>query len=135
MRRFVIASLALIACGGAAPAPGSNSADSKSDEARIAKALAGFTPGKPVDCIQQFRPTYSTEAIGDSILYRFNNRLIYLNKTSGRCDNGRRSDALVVRNFGPQLCRGQIIETVDPFVGFANGGCALGDFTPYTKAK
>ena len=135
MRRFVIASLALIARGGAAPAPGSNSAESNSDEARIAKALAGFTPGKPVNCIQQFRPTYSTEAIGDSILYRFNKRLIYLNKTSGRCDNGRRLDALVIRNFGPQLCRGQIIETVDLFVGFQTGACALGDFTPYTKAK
>ncbi len=135
MRRFVIASLALIACGGAAPAPGSNSAGSKNDETRIAKALAGFTPGKPVNCIPQFRPTYSTEAIGDSILYRFNNRLIYLNKTSGRCDNVRRSDALVIRNVGPQLCRGQIIQTVDLFVGIETGSCALGDFTPYTKAK
>lgn len=135
MRRFVIASLALIACGGAAPAPGSNSAESKSDETRIAKALAGFTPGKPVDCISQYRPEYSTETIGDSILYRFNDRLIYRNKTSGRCDNGRTSDTLVVRNFGPRLCRGQIIQTVDLFVGFQTGGCALGDFTPYTKAK
>ncbi len=135
MRRFVIASLALIACGGAAPAPGSNSAESKNDETRIAKALAGFTAGKPVNCIQQFRPTYSTEAIGESILYRFNNRLIYLNKTSGRCDNGRRADTMVIRNFGPQLCRGQIIQTVDLFVGVETGACALGDFTPYTKAK
>ena len=135
MRRFVIASLALIACGGAAPAPGSNSAESNSDEARIAKALVGFTPGKPVNCIQQFRPTYSTEAIGDSILYRFNNRLIYRNKTSGQCDNGHRIDALVLRNFGPQLCRGQIIQTVDTLSGFETGSCVLGDFTPYTKAK
>jgi hypothetical protein len=135
MRRFVIASLALIACGGAAPAPGSNSAESKNDETRIAKALEGFTPGKPVTCISQFRPTYSTETIGDSILYRVNNRLIYRNKTSGRCDNGSGSDALVLRNFGPQLCRGQIIQTVDLVVGFQTGACALGDFTPYTKAK
>lgn len=135
MRRFVIASLVLIACGGAAPAPGSPSTNSKSDEALIAKALDGFTPGKPVNCISQIRPNYSTEAIGDSILYRFNKQLIYRNKTTGGCGNGRLSDTLVVRNFGPQLCRGQIVQTVDLFTRIETGGCALGDFTPYTKAK
>lgn len=135
MRRLLIASLALIACGGAAPASESNSVDPKSDEGRMARALKGLVPGKPVNCISQFRPSYSTQIVGDTILYRVNNRLVYRNETSGGCNATPGSDALIVRNFGSQLCRGNIVRTFHPLSGFETGGCSLGTFTPYTKAK
>ncbi len=135
MRRLLVASLALIACGGAAPAPIANAADSASNEARLAHALKGLTPGKPVNCIAQIRPSYTTEAIGDAILYKINNKLIYRNDTTGGCTAQNRYDALVARNFGTRLCRGNIIRTVDTQSGVEAGGCSLGTFTPYTKAN
>lgn len=135
MRRFVIASLALIACGGAAPAPLPSAPNAASDEARMERALKGLTPGKPVNCIAQIRPNYTTEAIGDVILYKINNKLIYRNDTTGGCSAQNRYDALSVRNFGTRLCRGNIVRTVDTQVGIETGGCSLGTFTPYTKAK
>lgn len=135
MRRLLIASLALIACGGAAPASESAASDPKSDAARMERALKGLVPGKPINCISQFRPSYSTEIIGDTILYKVNRRLIYRNETSGGCNATPGNDALIVRNFGSQLCRGNIIRTFHPISGFETGGCSLGTFTPYTKAK
>ncbi len=135
MRRLMFASLALTACGGAASAITSNPAEPASNEARIERALTGLTPGKPVSCIAQTRPGYTTEAIGDVILYKINKKLIYRNDTTGGCTARNRQDALVVRNFGTQLCSGNIVRTVDPQSGVEAGGCSLGTFTPYTKAN
>lgn len=135
MRRLLIASLALIACGGGASALTSNPADPASNEARMERALKGLTPGKPVNCITQTRPSYTTEAIGDVILYKVNKKLIYRNDTTGGCTAQNRYDALVARNFGTRLCRGNIVNTVDPQSGVQAGGCSLGTFTPYTKSN
>lgn len=135
MRRFLITSLALTACVGAAPASTYNPADPANNEARMGRALKGLTPGKPVNCITQIRPGYTTEAIGDAILYKVNNKRIYRNDTTGGCAPQNRYDALVVRNFGTRLCRGNIVSTVDTQTGVEIGGCSLGTFTPYTKAK
>lgn len=135
MRRLIIASLALIACGGAAPATQTDTTGQTTDEARIARALTGLTPGKAVDCISQIRPGYSTESIGDVILYKVNRRLIYRNNTSGGCSASPGLNTLIVRNYGMQLCRGTIVATVDPQNGVGTGGCSLGSFVPYTKPK
>ncbi len=135
MRRFLIASLAFVACGGAAPAPSPTATDTTRNEARMERALKGLKPGKPVDCIAQLRPRYTTEAIGDAILYKINNKLIYRNDTTGGCAPQNRYDAIIVRNFGARLCRGNIVSTFDTQAGVEIGGCSLGTFTPYTKAK
>jgi hypothetical protein len=126
----MIASLALIACGAAAPAP-----EPIKDQAQLARALQGFTPGKPVTCIPQARAVYSTEVIGDVILFKANRRLIYRNDTVGTCGSSFRGNVLVSQNYESQLCKGLIMQSVDPLARFETGGCALGTFTPYTKAN
>jgi hypothetical protein len=39
--------------------------------------------------------------------------------------------ALVTKNFGPQLCRGDLATVVDNSSGMSVGACSLGDFIPY----
>jgi len=38
---------------------------------------------------------------------------------------------LVTKNFGPQLCRGDLATVVDNSSGMSVGACSLGDFIPY----
>ncbi|OYY68317.1 hypothetical protein [Sphingomonas sp. 28-63-12] len=134
MRIMMLATLLLLT-GGAADAR--NAASKRADEAdaiKVAKALDGLTPGKPQSCISPFPRDYHTQTIGDTILYRVSKNLIYRNEAPG-CHRAETGDALVSVNYGAQLCRGQIIRTVDLFSRTLTGSCALGEFTPYTKAK
>ncbi len=42
-------------------------------------------------------------------------------------------DILVIKRTGSQLCKQDIIRTVDRSFGFTTGVVFLGDFVPYTK--
>jgi hypothetical protein len=42
-------------------------------------------------------------------------------------------DALVTRQFGSQMCRGDIARSADLVAGFQTGSCALGEFIPYRR--
>lgn len=106
-----------------------------SDEIRLAKALDGFTPGKPVNCINQIRANYATEVIGPVILYKANRRLIYRNDTVGSCATATGDDILLSQNYESRLCNGLVIRTVNRNARFETGSCGLGLFTPYTKAR
>lgn len=101
-------------------------------EVKFEKAVAGMTPGKPMSCLRERTPT-SLTAIGDKLLYRASSRLIYVNETTGGCENVARGDTLVTKSFGGGLCRGDIAQTVDLPARIPTGSCALGDFTPYRK--
>ncbi len=102
---------------------------------QLANAIKGRVPGKPVDCVPLLRPRYNTEIVGDKILYRRNNRLVYVNQTSGGCNISPGLDILVFNNVSSQLCRGTIVRTFNPLAGQTTGGCTLGSFTPYSAAK
>lgn len=102
--------------------------------AKLAKALDGLTPGDPQLCIPQTLTRYNTEVIGDTILYKVNRRLIYRNATTGGCERAAYGDTLVSQNSGSQLCKGQIIATVNFTTRYNSGSCALGQFVPY-RAK
>jgi hypothetical protein len=67
----------------------------------------------------------------NTILFR-DGRTVYVNHPLGGCNNLQQSGrALVTRNFGPQLCRGDLATVVDNTSGMSVGACALGDFVPY----
>ena len=50
-------------------------------------------------------------------------------------DTAKRDDILVTRSFTGQLCRGDIVRTVDRFNGFPSGACTFGEFIPYSRKK
>ena len=131
MRYLLLASLVLIS-GCSAQALEKKAA--MTDEARLAEALEGLHPGKPQGCLTQSRRlTYHTESIGNVILYKIGRDLIYRNDTTGGCRGSALGESLVSVNPGPDLCRGQIIRSVNLNTGTETGSCALGDFTPYRK--
>ena len=107
------------------------SAQSRAD---LDHALAGLVPGKPTSCIPLAgRAVYSTRAYGSTLVYKANGGEAYRNDTGGGCENAARGDVLVSVEYQGRPCAGDIVRTVDPYVRFPTGSCALGQFIPYRK--
>jgi hypothetical protein len=118
----------VLGCAAAAPAGMSDAAKSRLD-----RALAGRTAGQPQSCVQQ-RELRSSHVEGDTILYEGRGSVLYLNRTSGGC-NSRAGRTLVTQNPIGNLCRGDIVRTVEPVSGTDWGSCTLGDFVPYRRVR
>ncbi|MEG3176318.1 hypothetical protein U1872_08765 [Sphingomonas sp. RB3P16] len=134
MFRFILPAMLLL--GGTAAL----SADSKgyaarqaaNDRVELDKQLAGLVPGKPQSCIDPIRYRDTTR-VGDKILYKNGRNDVMVNDTGGGCFGLRRGDAIVTKTFGSQLCRGDIVTTVDLPMRIPSGSCSFGDFVPYKK--
>lgn len=134
----MLISFALAAAVGAAGMTAASAAGDKRpgpyerQQIQLNKELARLTPQQPVDCIDTRFRNVSLEAIGTKLIYRESRNRMYVSETAGGCENVARGDALVTRQFGPRLCRGDIATTVDRIARFQTGSCAIGPFTPYT---
>lgn len=135
--------LSVLAAAGSAMLLGASSiapaqTDSYSDKAssKLAKALAGRSPGNPVSCISNTRGS-DMQVIDDrTILFR-EGGTVYVQKPAGGCYGlGNGIYTLVTRLHGSnRLCRGQIGELVDRVTGSTYGSCVFGDFVPYRKTS
>ncbi|MEP7315585.1 MAG: hypothetical protein ABI667_02725 [Sphingomicrobium sp.] len=95
------------------------------------RALAGKTAGKAEKCLPTYRSNDMSVIDDHTILFR-DGRTTYVNSTLGNCSGlGDSGHALVTRNVGPQLCRGDIATVVDTSTGMTVGSCSMGDFVPY----
>ena len=132
MRLFMLATAVVGMCACAtASEPAERSAKAQAEYDRL---LAGKTAGKAEKCLPTYRSNDMTIIDDDTILFR-DGRTTYVNHPLGGCMNLDRSgSALVTRNFGPQLCRGDIATVVDNSSGITLGSCSLGDFVPYRKS-
>ena len=102
-------------------------------DAKLQKRLAGYTPGKPVDCI---RPVHANvDIFGDTLVYQDTGARLYRTQTTGGCFGLKRDDIIVTQSYSSQLCRGDIVRTVDRTSGFPSGACSFGDFVPYTRDR
>jgi hypothetical protein len=133
----VLVPFVFAAAAGAAAVSGATAADTKGNsqtraQAKLQAELAKLTPQAPVDCIDTRFRNVSLTALGNKLVYRESRKRIYVSDTAGGCENVARGDALVTRQFGPRLCRGDIATTVDRVARFQTGTCAIGPFTPYT---
>lgn len=129
MRGWMLLTLALslAACTGSyEPAP-----LTEKQMSRLEKELAGKEPGEKTSCINRF-PSTTMRVISDNVLiYRVSGKLVYRNDLIGSCSGLSRGDALVIRTFNSQYCRGDIAQAVDMTTRIPGGSCALGDFTAY----
>ena len=129
MRTFMLAAglIGLCACATASePTQRSESAQRQYD-----RLLAGKVAGKAEKCLPTYRSNDMTIIDDDTILFR-DGRTVYVNHPLGGCNNLNQSGrALVTRNFGPQLCRGDLATLIDNTSGISVGACSLGDFIPY----
>lgn len=123
---------ALAACTTSAERSASEAAADARDQARLAQRLARYTPGEPQQCIRPFRANSSI--YGNTILYDDGGTL-YRTETSGGCFGLKRDDIIVTRSINSQLCRGDLVRTVDRTSGFPSGACAFGEFVPYKRTR
>ena len=128
-----IAAAALLGSCSTASGPPTRSPQAQQD---LAKALAGHVPGKPVNCIPNYRNT-NMQVIDDwTILFR-DGRTVYVQNPRGGCSGlGTGRYTLVTRLYGTgQLCSGDINQLVDLPTGIHGGACVFAPFVPYTKPK
>ncbi len=98
---------------------------------RLDKMIAGREAGKPVSCLNNWDTRDMTVLDKTALVYRSGNT-IWVN----RPENARQlddDDILVTKTTGSQLCKLDIVQTVDRTGGFWTGFVNLGDFVPYKK--
>lgn len=101
-------------------------------QAALDKQLAGLVPGKPQDCVEQFR-LRGSQSFGDTIVYETTGSQRYVNRTSGGCGQTNDNSFLVTSTPSTQLCRGDIAQAVDRTSNFPVGSCSYGEFVPYNR--
>ncbi len=102
-------------------------------EQRLEKLLEGRVAGKPTTCISM-SDTRDMEIIdGVALVYRSGSTL-YVNRPKNPKDIDS-DDILVIRPTGSQLCRLDMIHTVDRIGHFTTGFINLNDFVPYRRVQ
>ena len=125
---IALAATALVAGGAAVSAK-----PKLTPEQRLEKLLEGRTAGKPTSCISQ-SDTRDMEVLdGVALVYRSGTTL-YVNKPRNPEDLDS-DDILVIRPSGSQLCRLDMVHTVDRTGHFTTGFINLGDFVPYRRTQ
>ncbi len=131
---FTLPVLALAACTQTPAETAASAQRMAAEQDRLATALAGLTPDKPLSCLPQpGRQQAQTEGYGNTILYRYGRNLIYRTDTAGGCERIARGDVLVTRQIGGQLCQGDIATTYDTVARFQTGSCSFGPFVAYRR--
>lgn len=102
-------------------------------EKRLAKLLEGREAGEPVACIRSL-PRQRMQTIDGTAYVYGSGKTIYVQRTRTP-DQIDDLDALVINRFNAtQLCRFDVITTIDPVAGFFTGAVFFEDFVPYTRA-
>ncbi len=124
-----------LAAASAALALGATAAQAETrqerSEAHVAEMLEGRVAGEPQSCISAFR-SRDLEVIPYVGIAYESGDTIYLARAT-RPESLRDSDVPVIQRYGSQLCRSDVIRTVDRYSNFQTGVVFLGDFVPYTK--
>jgi hypothetical protein len=131
MSKTVRTALLALAAGGLLAAPALDARERVSGEAKLAKLLDGRVAGEPESCIRTFPHTDLTVIDGTALVYK-QGRTLWVNRTHEPRDIDD-NDALVSRQFGAQLCRTDIVTTIDRNAGFYTGNIFLSDFVPYRR--
>ena len=135
MMRKVLIGLAMAGClSAAASAP---AREKLTDEQRFAKLTQGLVPGQPQQClISRDTGSAGLTAVGSRLIYKAGRGLLYVNETTGGCENVARDDILITRSYSGRLCDGDIARTVNRSTPqFTTGSCTLGRFIPYTRPR
>ncbi|MGQ0661302.1 hypothetical protein [Sphingosinicella sp.] len=103
-------------------------------EEQLERALAGRVAGEPVRCINLHGSSSSTIIDDTAILYRVGGT-IYVNRPRAGAESLDRSDTMVNRLWGSQLCSIDTVRMVDPTTGFFRGIVFLGEFVPYRRVS
>lgn len=119
---------ALAACGMA----GVEQPRGERAQTRLTAALEGKVAGEPLRCI----PRYSRDDLEiidrNTILFKNGRNLVYRNDPEGGCGSLAPTRTIVTTSIGGgDLCRGDIVQVLEPSSGALVGSCAFSDFIPY----
>jgi len=101
-------------------------------EARLATMLEGRTAGEPVSCISAMNSSRIKVIEHVGVVYDAGNT-IYVSRPTDPKSLGA-WDVPIFERFGSQLCKTDVVRTVDRSNGYPSGVVFLNDFVPYTKA-
>jgi hypothetical protein len=124
----VFAGAALLLSGAAASA----GTLAEKGEAELARLLEGRTAGEPVSCISATNSNRIRVIEHVGIVYDAG-KTVYVSRATHPKSLGT-WDVPVINRFGSQLCKTDIVRTIDRSGGFVSGIVFLTDFVPYTKA-
>lgn len=114
-----------------AVAPASAETITERGEARLAKMIEGHTAGEPVSCISAMNSNRIKVIEHVGLVYDAGDTIYVARSTDPKALGPW--DVPVIERFGSQLCKTDIIRTVDRSSGFFTGVVFLNDFVPYTK--
>jgi hypothetical protein len=128
---LLLAAATLAGCSTAPPVQ--RTAQAEDD---LTRALVGKVAQPAVSCLRSFRSGNMTVIDDGTILFR-EGRTVYRNDLNGGTCSGLGSGyyALVTKQFGSGLCRGDIAQVMDVSNGITVGSCIIGDFVPYTTPR
>ncbi len=132
MKKISISLLGAALLGSLAALPAA--ATPRDGEAEIAKAIAGRTAGKPVDCLRLNDIRSSRIIDRTAIIYETRNGTLYVNRPRSGAEALDWTDVLVTDTHSSQLCSIDIVRLYDPGIRWSTGWVGLGDFVPYPKA-
>ena len=101
------------------------------EEARLAKLLEGRVPGKPSDCISAFDLGRMQIFDHTAIVYESGDTIWVARPSDPHSLDT--SDIVVIKRTSSQLCKQDMIRTVDRTGHFTTGVVFLDDFVPYRK--
>ncbi len=99
--------------------------------AKFAELTEGRVAGEPKSCVSAMRSNDIEVIEHVGIAYEQGDTLWIARATDPRSLG--RHDVPIIDRFGSQLCRQDVIRTVDRYSQFVSGVVFLEDFVPYTK--
>lgn len=128
MKKLIVVSLvALLATSAHAASP----TRAEKGEAQLAKMLDGRTAGKPQSCISA-QASDRLQIIDETAIAYNAGDTIYVARPD-RPQSLNTDDVLVIDRTSGQLCKQDIVRTIDRTSGFTRDVIFFGDFTPYRK--
>lgn len=132
--RKLIASIAGVAvAAGLLAAPALQAKPRLTPEQRLDKLLAGRVAGQPVSCISTY-DSRDMEVLDKTALVFGHGNTIYVNRPANAQDIDD-DDILVTKTSTSQLCKLDIVTTVDRSGHFQTGFLNLNEFVPYRRAR
>ena len=133
MRKLIASIAGAAVAAGLLAAPAVQAKPRLTPEQRLEKLLAGRTAGEPVSCISTYN-SRELEILDKTALVFGHGSTIYVNRPAN-AEHIDDDDILVTKTSTSQLCKLDIVTTVDRCGHFQTGFLNLGDFVPYKRIK
>lgn len=133
MRKLIASIAGAAVAAGLLAAPAVQAKPRLTPEQRLEKLLAGRTAGEPVSCISTYN-SRELEILDKTALVFGHGSTIYVNRPAN-AEHIDDDDILVTKTSTSQLCKLDIVTTVDRSGHFQTGFLNLGDFVPYKRIK